>query len=919
MGHQKYNILYLDDEQSNLRIFKTVYRHYYNIYSAISADEAYAILEKNPIHLIISDQRMPEMTGVEFLKEVKKKWPEPKCILLTAYSDHEVLKEAINVVGIWRYINKPYNHDDLRLVMDNALEAYQLKIDRDILNDELEFRREKLEKMMDTTLYAIITIDDSENIVMANRAAGKLFGYKIDELTGKPLNILIPEEKRKVHSKHIKSFEKDKKTSMLMRPGSLLFGLTSGGEKIPIETSLSKLKVKGGHYYNAFIRDISDRLRAEREIKESEEKFRTFTESARVAIFVLKDRKVWYVNKECEELLEYTRKELQQMEFTDIIHPDSLQLVTENYQKRIDGKYVDPRYEIKIITKSGKTKDVDNNEARIELNGEPAILVSFLDITDKKKARQELLESELQKRLIFETALDGIITINQKGEIIDWNTQAEVIFGWKRDEVMGKKLSQVVIPEDFRAKHEEGLKNYLKTGKGKVLGTRIEIEGIRKNGELFPAELSINPMKIGDQTHFSGFVRDISERKQAAQDLTESEERFRLAMKGANDGLWDWDIITNEVYYSPRWKSMLGYKENEISDEFETWEKLIHPDDLKNAHLVFETYLSRKQGNYEVEFRMQHKNGEYKSILSRGFGIKNKAGDIIRIVGTHVDITARKEADERVRKLNEELEERVKIRTAQLEKANQEIKEADKELRIAFEKEKSLGELKSRFVSTASHQFRTPLTVIRSNVELLQMQADLMDDKLKPKFEKASGRINHEVKRMTDLMNDVLILGKINAGRVPFEPKPTDVVSVCRELVNKYNGIQSDGREVNFKIEGNQVKFIMDEKLFGHAISNLLSNALKYSEGRGNPELALLFNKNLLKISVADKGIGIPENEIGNLFQPFFRAVNASETPGTGLGLAISKEYIELNGGTIEVKSKQNKGTTFNLEFQAKK
>ncbi|MCH8332271.1 MAG: response regulator, partial [Bacteroidetes bacterium] len=136
MGHQKYNILYVDDEQSNLRVFKTIYRHYYNIYSAISAEEAFLILENNPIHLIISDQRMPEMTGVEFLKEVKKKWPEPKYILLTAYSDHEVLKEAINVVGIWRYINKPYDHDDLRLVMDNALEAYQLKIDKDILNSE---------------------------------------------------------------------------------------------------------------------------------------------------------------------------------------------------------------------------------------------------------------------------------------------------------------------------------------------------------------------------------------------------------------------------------------------------------------------------------------------------------------------------------------------------------------------------------------------------------------------------------------------------------------------------------------------------------------------------------------------------------------------------------------------------------------
>jgi len=264
-------------------------------------------------------------------------------------------------------------------------------------------------------------------------------------------------------------------------------------------------------------------------------------------------------------------------------------------------------------------------------------------------------------------------------------------------------LSQVIIPEAFRAKHDQGLKNYLKTGKGKLLGTRFEIEGVRKNGELFPVELSINPMKVGEQTHFSGFVRDISDRKQAEQDLTESAER--------------------------------------------------------------------------------------------------------------------------IRKLNEELEERVKKRTAQLEKANQELKKAEEELRIAYENEKSLGELKSRFVSTASHQFRTPLTVIRSNIELLQMQSDLMDDTLKPKFEKASSRINHEVKRMTALMDDVLILGKINAGRVPFEPKLTDVVRICHELVNEHNSIQNDGRVVKFKIEGKQKKLRLDEKLFSHTISNLLSNA----------------------------------------------------------------------------------------------
>ena len=277
MGHQRYNILYVDDEQSNLRVFKTIYRHYYNIYTVISAEEAFVILENNPVHLIISDQRMPEMTGVEFLKEVKKKWPEPKCILLTAYSDHEVLKKAINVVGIWRYINKPYDHDDLRSVMDNALEAYQLKIDKDILNDELEIRREKLEEMVYSQKLILENIDEiiyqavlskpnelsDQKLIYLSPQVEKVTGYKAIEFIYNPKLW-----NKRIHSEDNKSITSNQKGILINKKIIRYYRFQNkNGKYIWLEDKANAQVDKDGNTVGLFgtVRDISVAKNSEEE------------------------------------------------------------------------------------------------------------------------------------------------------------------------------------------------------------------------------------------------------------------------------------------------------------------------------------------------------------------------------------------------------------------------------------------------------------------------------------------------------------------------------------------------------------------------------------------------------------------------------------------------------------------------------
>ena len=236
-------------------------------------------------------------------------------------------------------------------------------------------------------------------------------------------------------------------------------------------------------------------------------------------------------------------------------------------------------------------------------------------------------------------------------------------------------------------------------------------------------------------------------------------------------------------------------------------------------------------------------------------------------------------------------------------------------LNKALIKEKQLGELKSGFVSTASHQFRTPLSAIQSNAELLEMFSSTIGKEHKEKFRKVTGRIKGEIYKMTELMDEILILGKLTTGNVNFKPQELNLVEFINKIGNEFNELQADGRIINIVTEGEPYNVHLDSKLLNHSLSNLISNAFKYSLGKHNPELKVSFKTKEFVLFVKDYGIGIPKDELSKLFQPFFRANNVAEIKGTGLGLSIAKEYIEINKGQIKANSIMGEGSCFEIKF----
>jgi signal transduction histidine kinase len=213
---------------------------------------------------------------------------------------------------------------------------------------------------------------------------------------------------------------------------------------------------------------------------------------------------------------------------------------------------------------------------------------------------------------------------------------------------------------------------------------------------------------------------------------------------------------------------------------------------------------------------------------------------------------------------------------------------------------------------TIAHQFRTPMTIIQANSELLTLLVGTSNNEIKQEMTNATKRIKAEITRMTNLMNETLLMGKISAGTIEPKREFSDLKKVCTDLVEKYNSIQEDNREVDFSIIGESRNIFINSNLMSHAISNLISNALKYSED-GNPELELVYESDQVKIHVSDTGIGIPKDEIQFLFAPFHRAANVGSIPGTGLGLSIVLDYVEMNEGTVAVESIPNERTTFTI------
>ncbi|WP_316738806.1 PAS domain-containing sensor histidine kinase [Pedobacter aquatilis] len=279
------------------------------------------------------------------------------------------------------------------------------------------------------------------------------------------------------------------------------------------------------------------------------------------------------------------------------------------------------------------------------------------------------------------------------------------------------------------------------------------------------------------------------------------------------------------------------------------------------------------------------------------------------------DLSKLKENEARILSYTEELEDKIRDRTQDLVKLVSELQSAKEHVNALFEKEKELNQLKTRFVSMASHEFRTPLSSIQLSATLIDKYIPKLDTE---NIEKHTGKIKNAVGNLTTILNDFLSLEKLEAGRVEVNPIRFNIVGFAEEIVEEMQLISKQDQHIIYEHKGTSAEVNLDNNLLKNCIINLISNAVKYSGENTMIQFNSILLDNELLIEIKDNGIGIPEVDQQNLFEPFFRAHNTGSIPGTGLGLNIVKRYVSLMQGEVSLESAQNIGTTIRLKIPFK-
>ncbi|HEX5364184.1 MAG TPA: ATP-binding protein [Gallionella sp.] len=396
-------------------------------------------------------------------------------------------------------------------------------------------------------------------------------------------------------------------------------------------------------------------------------------------------------------------------------------------------------------------------------------------------------------------------------------------------------------------------------------------------------------------------VTEIIERKLATEALRESEERWQFALEGAGDGVWDWNIQTDQTIFSKRWKAMIGYAEDEFDNSFETWKQHIYPDDLEPTLAAIQDYFDGRSQAYAVEFRMRCKDGSLKWILARGKIVeRDEHGRPLRMIGTHSDISGRKQAEEELRRYKDHLEEEVQLRTA--------------DLMLARNAAETANQAKSVFLASMSHELRTPMNAILGFSALMRK-----DPLLSPEQRDTLDIIKRSGEHLLNLINDVLEVAKIEAGRVQLESAPFDLGVLVRDVIDMMQiRAQQKGLQLLLDQSSEFPRYINgDEARLRQILINLLGNAVKFTQ-QGGVTLRLGTRENSyshLLIEVEDSGMGIKAEDQERIFQPFVQVGTPSDQKGTGLGLTLTRQFVQLMGGTISVESEPGRGSLFRLDL----
>ncbi|MGO4906289.1 PAS domain S-box protein [Flavobacterium sp. W20_MBD1_R3] len=590
-----------------------------------------------------------------------------------------------------------------------------------------------------------------------------------------------------------------------------------------------------------------------------------------------------YTGKECEQFIHPEDRGSCIARMNECIKSDIYKWSEEYKYLKSDGTYAYVKDKAVILRN-------DQGEA-IRMIG------AMQDITTEKKLRDELQLSEQQFKGAFENSAVGMAIVNHDGYWIEVNNRLCEILGYTKEEFKTLTFQEITYFEDL--KHNLAQKEKLVSSE--VLYFSLEKRYIHKNKSLVWVHLSVSTVRnnLGEILHYIPQIIDISERikmeehnnflieennRNKTNQLNEAQNMYRLLADNTIDLVCLHNLDSSFQYVSPSIQNLLGYTPEELIGKFP--QEFVHPDDREMLQSNIDGVITESQ-DVSVSIRYRNSEGNYFWLETKAILVKEN-GIPINFQTSTRNITQRKMA--------EEIVENTLLR------------------------ERELNELRTNLVATISHEFRTPMTTIRTSAELISLYLENQKIDNVDRLLKRVTIITEEIDRIVELMNDVLIISKEDSKKTSFNPKKLDLKEICLKLINTNNFKQMNSRKIDTNFSGESFTVFADQKLIEHAILNVLNNAIKYSEEYDTISLNLFSIDGIVVVlEIIDSGIGIPENDQQKLFNTFFRASNTNGIQGTGLGLYIAKTFIKKNSGTIKLESKLGKGTKVAMQFPLKK
>ncbi|QDT02068.1 Autoinducer 2 sensor kinase/phosphatase LuxQ [Rubripirellula lacrimiformis] len=630
--------------------------------------------------------------------------------------------------------------------------------------------------------------------------------------------------------------------------------------------------------------DITERKRREIDITEREAHLRRVINNQLGLVGMIdRDGILLDVDDRSLEIAQTGREEVLGKHFADApwwnYDPTVANQMRDAMRQALSGEVV--RFDVSLFSHGADGVLIDFMIAPVfDDDGEVEYLIpSGVDIRDRKMLEQRHKDTATRLEAIFNTAVDGIITIDRDGRINSANRAASKLFGYGVHELVGNNVN-LLMPEPDHSNHHDYLTKYEQTGDRHIIGNQRQVTGRRKDGSTFPLDLSVSETTLHGEHRFVGIVRDITDRVQAEQAIQDASRRMEMALRAGGMAAWEWTPLKS--YWTRELYELLGITSDQTASS-ELFFSFVHPDDLDELRRVWQEAIDGTTP-YEAEFRVIRADGQTRWMMGQGEVVRDASGNVVRLYGLNWDST------------NEHLQAKI--------------------LRESEQRAKDANESKSAFLANMSHEIRTPMTAVLGYVDLLTENVTGTEALQHIQTIRRNGNF------LLEIINDILDLSKIEAGKFDVQKESFSLPRLIED-VRSIMSVRATEKDLTLEIKyQNRIPAAIqsDPKRLKQVLVNLLGNAIKFTES-GEVKLEVRYQQGRdtddpqLHFDVIDTGIGISDDHLSKLFQPFSQA-DASVSRkfgGTGLGLAISRRLAEVLGGSIQVQSQPGKGSRFSL------